>query len=69
MRSLLANEPRLTRTRLEATRDLMERVLPQARVTSYEPWIPAITLPDPDDRLVVAAAAEASLLRATCICK
>ncbi|WP_421935423.1 PIN domain-containing protein [Phenylobacterium sp.] len=59
MRNLLAKEPRLTRTRLEATRDLMDRVLPQARVTGYEARIPAITLPDPEDRHVVAAAAEA----------
>lgn len=59
MRNLLAKEPRLTRTRLEATRDLMDRALPQARVTGYEARIPAITLPDPGDRHVVAAAAEA----------
>lgn len=59
MRNLLANEPRLTRARLETTRDLMDRVLPQARVTSYAARIPAISLPDPGDRHVVAAAAEA----------
>lgn len=59
IRSLLARETKLTRARLEATRDLMERVLPQARVTGYEARIPTITLPDPDDRHVVAAAAEA----------
>lgn len=59
IRSLLAREPKLTRARLELTRDLMERVLPQARVTGYEARIAAITLPDPGDRHVVAAAAEA----------
>ena len=59
MRNLLANEPRLTRARLEATRDLMDRVLPQARVTGYAARISAITLPDPGDRHVVTAAAEA----------
>jgi predicted nucleic acid-binding protein len=59
MHNLLAKEPRLTRTRLEATRDLMDRVLPHARVTGYAARIPAITLPDPGDRHVVAAAAEA----------
>jgi predicted nucleic acid-binding protein len=58
MRNLLAKEPRLTRARLEATRDLMDRVLPQARVTGYAARIPAIALPDPGDRHVVAAAAE-----------
>src|SRR2546427_170390 len=59
IRSLLAREPRLTRARLEATRNLMDQVLPQARVTGYADRIPAITLPDPADRHVVAAAAEA----------
>jgi hypothetical protein len=59
MRNLLANEPRLTRTRLEATRELMDRVLPQARVTGYTNRIPAIVLPDSEDRHVVATAAEA----------
>jgi predicted nucleic acid-binding protein len=59
IRNLLANEPRLTRVRLESTRNLMDRVLPQARVTGYETRIPAINLPDPEDRHVVAAAAQA----------
>ena len=59
IRNLLAREPRLTRARLEATRDLMDRVLPQARVTGYAARIPAITLPDPGDRHVVAAGEEA----------
>jgi hypothetical protein len=59
MRNLLAKAPRLTRARLEATRDLMDRVLPEARVTGYAARIPAITLPDPGDRHVVAAAEEA----------
>lgn len=59
MRNLLAKEPRLTRARLEATRDLMDRVLPKARVTDYAARIPAITLPDPGDRHVVAAAEKA----------
>jgi hypothetical protein len=59
IRNLLAKEPRLTRARLEATRDLMGRVLPQAKVTGYAARIPAITLPDPGDRHVVAAAIEA----------
>ncbi len=59
IRNLLAREPRLTRARLEATRDLMDEVLPQARVTGYAARIATITLPDPGDRHVVAAAAEA----------
>jgi predicted nucleic acid-binding protein len=59
IRNVLSNQPKLTRTRLERTRDLMDKVLPQARVTGYEARIPAITLPDPGDRHVVAAAIEA----------
>ena len=59
IRNLLAKEPRLTRARLERTRDLMDRVLPQARVKHYAARIPGISLPDAADRHVVAAAAEA----------
>jgi hypothetical protein len=54
--NLLANTPSLTRSRLEQTRDLMKRAVPSADVTGYQRHIPAITLPDPDDRHVVAAA-------------
>jgi hypothetical protein len=58
-RNLLANRPDLTRAQLERTRALMERAVPGARVQSYESRIPALTLPDPDDRHVLAAAIEA----------
>lgn len=59
IRNLVANTPGLTRERLETTRALMDQVLPQARVTSYAARIPTITLPDPGDRHVAAAAIEA----------
>lgn len=59
IRNLLAKEPRLTRQRLERTRDLMNTVLPGAMVSDYAMHIAIISLPDPDDRHVVAAAVQA----------
>jgi PIN domain len=58
-RNLLANRPDLARAQLERTRALMERAVPEARVRGYEPRIPALILPDADDRHVLAAAIEA----------
>lgn len=55
IRNLVANTPGLTRSRLEQTRDLMKQAVPSADVTGYQQHIPTITLPDPDDRHVVAA--------------
>lgn len=54
----LAATGRLTRDRLLQTRDLMRRVLPDADVQGYEHRIDSLTLPDPDDRHVLAAAIE-----------
>lgn len=54
--NLAANGLNLTVERLENTRDLMKRVLPGADVTDYDHLIPNLTLPDPDDRHVLAAA-------------
>ncbi|WP_211214075.1 PIN domain-containing protein [Salisaeta longa] len=59
MRSLLANRRDLTRAQLERTRDLMEAALPGASVDRYQQNIPKVTLPDPDDRHVLAAAVHA----------
>jgi hypothetical protein len=56
MRNLAANSPGTSRTRLEATRDLMKAALPDADVAGYEDLIPGLSLPDPDDRHVLAAA-------------
>ena len=48
--------PQLDPVRLERTRQLMVRAVPDCLVTGYEPLIRAVELPDPDDRHVVAAA-------------
>ena len=54
--ALLRNRPELDRARLLRTRALMEAHLTQAMVTGYEPLMASLTLPDPDDRHVLAAA-------------
>lgn len=56
MRSVLANRPDLKREQLERTRTLMNAHVRDCLVTGYEDLIPALTLPDPDDRHVLAAA-------------
>lgn len=59
IRNLAARRPELSAERLTRTRDLMDRVLRDANVTGHLVHVPTITLPDPDDRHVVAAAIEA----------
>mgnify|MGYP001485577698 FL=1 len=59
MRNLAANTPGLFIDRLEATRDRMNAVLPEAVVADYHSLIHRLTLPDPDDRHVLAAAISA----------
>jgi predicted nucleic acid-binding protein len=54
--ALLRNEPHRERATLEHTRDLMDQHTRDAIVTGYEALIPTLTLPDPDDRHVLAAA-------------
>ena len=54
--ALLRNEPLRDRAVLERTRDLMDLATRDALVTGYETLIPALDLPDPDDRHVLAAA-------------
>lgn len=56
IRSVLANRPDLTRAQLERTRDLMNAHARDAVVENFEDLIPALSLPDPDDRHVLAAA-------------
>ncbi|QDZ41024.1 PIN domain-containing protein [Euhalothece natronophila Z-M001] len=56
IRNLLKNRPDLTRTQLNHTRQLMNRHVPDCLIKNYEELIPALTLPDPDDRHVLAAA-------------
>ena len=56
IRNLLKNRPDLTLAQLERTRDKMNSNVRDCLVTGYEPLIDGLTLPDPDDRHVVAAA-------------
>ena len=56
IRSLIKNRPDLSGEKLERTRNLMERAIPDALVTGYEHFIDSIELPDQDDRHVLAAA-------------
>ena len=59
LRNLLEQRPDLEEPRLRRTRQLMDRALPDARVTGYEALIEGLELPDPDDRHVLAAAIRA----------
>ena len=54
--ALLRNEPYLHRAALERTRSLVDRATRDCLVTGYEELIPALDLPDPHDRHVLAAA-------------
>jgi predicted nucleic acid-binding protein len=54
--NLIANRPDLDRSRLQRTRDLMDTAVRDAIVDGFEPLIEALTLPDPEDRHVLAAA-------------
>lgn len=59
MRNVLHNHPDLDRPRVERVRDLMNAHVLDCLVTGYEELIPALTLPDPNDRHVLAAAIHA----------
>lgn len=54
--NLTENRPDLDPVKLARTRVLMGKALPDANVTGYESLVPALDLPDPDDRHVLAAA-------------
>ncbi|MGP9633060.1 PIN domain-containing protein [Halomonas sp. AOP43-A1-21] len=56
MRSLLAQRNDLTWEKLERVRDLMDSHTRDAVVEGFEPLIDGLTLPDPDDRHVLACA-------------
>lgn len=58
MRNLLKDRPDLTRVQLERTRRLMDEHGGDCLVTRYEKHIAKLTLPDLDDRHVLAAAIE-----------
>lgn len=56
IRNLAANSPGTPVARFETTRDMMKAVLPDANVANHRSLIPSLSLPDPDDRHVLAAA-------------
>ena len=59
IRNVLADRPDLSAAQLERTRQLMNGAVRDCVVTGYEKHIEQLTLPDPDDRHVLAAALEA----------
>lgn len=54
--SLLADRDDLTPNQLARTRALMDQHVPDALVTGHVDLLPSLTLPDPNDRHVLAAA-------------
>jgi predicted nucleic acid-binding protein len=59
IRSLLKDNPHLSAERLARTRSLMNNAVRDCLVTGYEDLVDSLTLPDPDDRHVLAAAIRA----------
>lgn len=55
-RNLLANRPDLNLAQLQITPERMIAAIPDCMVTHYKPLIAGLSLPDPDDRHVLAAA-------------
>jgi predicted nucleic acid-binding protein len=59
MRNVQKDYSDITREQVERIRDLMNTHVRDCLVTGYEALIPSLTLPDPDDRHVLAAAIRA----------
>jgi PIN domain len=59
MRSVQERYPDITRQQVERIRDLMNEHAPDCVVSNYEDLIPGLSLPDADDRHVLAAAIRA----------
>lgn len=55
IRNVLKNRPDLTNERLQRTRDLMNSHVRDCLVSGYQDLIPSLTLPDENDRHVLAA--------------
>ncbi len=60
LRNVLKDNPQLSAKRLARTRTLMDEAVRDCLVTGYEDLVDSLTLPDPDDRHVLAAAIRAS---------
>jgi hypothetical protein len=60
-RSLARNRPDLPAGVLEASRAAMETYFPSRLISGHEPLITELSLPDPNDRHVMAAAIHATL--------
>jgi hypothetical protein len=56
LRNVLKDNPQLSPDRLARTRALMNEAIRDCLVTDFEALIDSLTLPDPDDRHVLAAA-------------
>lgn len=56
LRNLLKSRPDINRANLEATQRAMNTAFPGSNITDYESLIESLSLPDPDDRHVLAAA-------------
>jgi predicted nucleic acid-binding protein len=56
IQSVLKNNTKLTESQLFRTRDFMDANVRDALVTGFESLIPSLTLPDPNDQHVLAAA-------------
>jgi predicted nucleic acid-binding protein len=59
IRNVLKDNPNLSPERLARTRELMNEAVRDCLVTGYEDLIDSLSLPDPDDRHVLAAAIRA----------
>lgn len=59
-RNLLINRQDLTQAQLDRTSAAMDSAIPDALVSGYEPLCAGLTLPDPDDRHILAAAIKCS---------
>jgi predicted nucleic acid-binding protein len=59
IRNVLKGNPHISPQRLERTRTLMNEAVRDCLVTGYEDLVGSLTLPDPDDRHVLAAAIRA----------
>lgn len=55
-RNVAANRPDISPASLTRCRRLMNEHVPDSLVVGYEPFVPSLDLPDPNDRHVLAAA-------------